>query len=80
MVAWKEKDIGGTDQNNKHSYNGMLTRMFINSLSNEEYELWTMVQRTGSYLDPCAAEFHPRREKTRRSPVIGFGFGHQQRY
>ncbi len=42
-------------QNKKQSYNGILTRMFINSSSNEEYELWTMVQRTGNCLDPCAA-------------------------
>ncbi len=40
-----------------------------NSSSDEEYGLWTQVQKTGTTLDPGAAEFYPRRKERSRSPV-----------
>lgn len=30
--------------------------------------MWVPMQRAGTYLDPCAAEFHPRSEERNRKP------------
>ena len=38
------------------------------SSSDEEVDLWVPMQRAGTYLDPCAAEFHPGREERNRKP------------
>ncbi len=68
MFLWKEKEARETGSKHKAQPQWNTYHDSTDSSSDAEFDLWVPTQRTGTDLDPRAAEFHPRRGERNRKP------------